>query len=57
MSWFSDYLIQREVWSKRTNYLKLKVNNIVEITDYDVCDIPNCNVDLATMYENYLGID
>ena len=35
MSWFSDYLIRREVWSKRTNYLKLKVNNIVEITDYD----------------------
>ena len=25
--------------------------------DCDVCDIPNCNVDLATMYENYLGID
>lgn len=25
--------------------------------DCDVCDIPNCNVDLVTMYENYLGID
>lgn len=25
--------------------------------DCDVCDTPNCNVDLATMYENYLGID
>lgn len=25
--------------------------------DCDVCDIPNCNVDLATQYENYLGID
>lgn len=25
--------------------------------DCDVCDIPNCNVDLATMYENYLCID
>lgn len=25
--------------------------------DCDVCDIPNCNVDLATMYKNYLGID
>ena len=24
--------------------------------DCDVCDIPNCNVDLATQYENYLGI-
>lgn len=23
----------------------------------DICDIPNCNVDLATQYENYLGID
>lgn len=22
----------------------------------DICDIPNCNVDLATMYENYLCI-
>ena len=25
--------------------------------DCDICDIPSCNVDLATMYENYLGID
>ena len=25
--------------------------------DCDVCDIPNCNVDLATQYYNYLGID
>ncbi|MEE0936497.1 MAG: hypothetical protein UIG52_00545 [Bacteroidales bacterium] len=25
--------------------------------DCDVCDIPKCNVDLATLYENYLGID
>lgn len=25
--------------------------------DCDVCDIPNCTVDLATMYENYLGVD
>lgn len=25
--------------------------------DCDVCDIPNCNVDLVTMYENYLGVD
>lgn len=25
--------------------------------DCDVCDIPSCNVDLATQYENYLGID
>lgn len=25
--------------------------------DCDVCDIPNCNVDLTTQYENYLGID
>lgn len=25
--------------------------------DCDVCDIPNCNVDLATQYKNYLGID
>lgn len=25
--------------------------------DCDVCDIPPCNVDLATQYENYLGID
>lgn len=24
--------------------------------DCDVCDIPNCNVDLATQYENFLGI-
>ena len=23
----------------------------------DLCDIPPCNVDLATQYENYLGID
>ena len=30
-----DYKIQREVFSMRTNYLKLKVNNIVEITDHD----------------------
>ena len=22
--------------------------------DCDICDIPSCNVDLATMYENYL---
>ena len=28
----------------------------VKDTD-DICDIPNCNVDLATMYHNYLGID
>lgn len=25
--------------------------------DCDVCDISNCNVDLATQYENYLGIN
>ena len=25
--------------------------------DCDVCDIPNCNVDLATMYDNYLCRD
>lgn len=25
--------------------------------DCDVCDIPNCNIDLATQYKNYLGID
>ena len=25
--------------------------------DCDICDIPSCNVDLVTMYENYLGID
>lgn len=25
--------------------------------DCDCCDIPNCNVDLATMYRNYLGVD
>lgn len=25
--------------------------------DCDICDIPSCNVDLATMYENYLGVD
>lgn len=25
--------------------------------DCDVCDIPNCNVDLSTMYHNYLGVD
>jgi ribosomal protein L37AE/L43A len=25
--------------------------------DCDVCDIPNCNVDLATMYKNYLCVD
>lgn len=25
--------------------------------DCDVCDIPNCNVDLATMYNNYLCRD
>lgn len=24
--------------------------------DCDVCDIPNCNVDLKIQYENYLGI-
>ena len=23
----------------------------------DLCDIPSCNVDLSTMYENYLGVD
>ena len=23
----------------------------------DICDIPPCNVDLATEYKNYLGID
>lgn len=27
-----------------------------DVDDCDVCDIPNCNVDLATQYENYLGI-
>lgn len=25
--------------------------------DCDVCDIPNCHVDLSTMYLNYLGVD
>lgn len=25
--------------------------------DFDICDIPNCSVDLATMYENYLCAD
>lgn len=25
--------------------------------DCDVCDIPNCNVELSTMYENFLCID
>lgn len=25
--------------------------------DCDVCDIPECNVDLVTMYENYVEID
>ena len=25
--------------------------------DCDVCDIPNCNVDLSTMYDNYLCRD
>lgn len=25
--------------------------------DCDCCDIPNCAVDLATMYHNYLGVD
>lgn len=25
--------------------------------DFDICDIPRCNIDLATMYKNYLGID
>ena len=25
--------------------------------DCDICDIPSCNVDLVTMYENYLGVD
>lgn len=35
---------------------------LVNDTDFrryvkDNCDIPNCNVDLATQYENYLGID
>lgn len=30
-----DYKSQREVLSMRTNYSKLKVNNIVEITEYD----------------------
>ena len=25
--------------------------------DCDVCDIPNCNVDLVTMYDNYLCLD
>ena len=25
--------------------------------DCDVCDIPSCNVDLATMYNNYLCRD
>lgn len=27
-----------------------------DVDDCDVCDIPNCNVDLETQYENYLGI-
>lgn len=35
MSWMTDYKIQREVFSMRTNYSRLKVNNIVEITEYD----------------------
>lgn len=25
--------------------------------DCDICDIPSCNVDLATQYKNYLGIN
>jgi hypothetical protein len=25
--------------------------------DCDICDIPDCNVDLATMYDNYLCRD
>ena len=25
--------------------------------DCDVCDIPNCNVDLATQYDNYLSYE
>lgn len=30
----SDYKSRREVFSMRTNYSSLKVNNIVEITEY-----------------------
>lgn len=39
----SDYKSRREVFSMRTNYSSLKVNNIVEITDYD-CTKYNCIV-------------
>ena len=35
MSWMGDYKKERKVFSMRTNYSKLKVNNIVEITEYD----------------------
>ena len=35
MSWLTDYKAERAVWEKRTNYKKLKVNNIVEIVEYD----------------------
>lgn len=35
MSWMGDYKRQREVSLIRTNCLKLKVNNIIEITEYD----------------------
>lgn len=33
MSWMGDYKKEREVFSMRNNYSKLKVNNIVEITE------------------------
>ena len=35
MSWMGNYKIEREVFSNRTNYSKLKVNNIVEIIEID----------------------
>lgn len=49
-----DYLSQEvEIkFTKNDEEFRRYIND-----DCDVCDIPNCNVDLETMFANYLGID
>lgn len=56
MSWMGNYKIEREVFSNRTNYSKLKVNNIVEITEYDDTK-RNCIVLPVTKKDINLGVN
>lgn len=54
MSWLTDYKAQRAVWENRTNYKKLKVNNIVEIVEFDGTK-SNCIVLPVTKRDIELG--